>query len=213
VRHLRTPRTSGRGGGDGEGFWDVVFEPTSELRGLVTVAGDQVGQSRLGLYKGIGVPNRAELGAVLGEVMMLVEYRGRTVPLPYSQEPFSIPKNVVLLATMNTADRSLALVDFALRRRFHAIAMRPDREVLKASVGPEGSLATEMFDLVQSAVGDDDFAPGHSYWMAPNLSAEGLIQIWKYEIEPYLREYWFESKARLAELEQQVMSLLSSEGI
>lgn len=157
--------------------------------------------------------NRAELGAVLGEVMMLVEYRGRTVPLPYSQEPFSIPKNVVLLATMNTADRSLALVDFALRRRFHAIAMRPDREVLRASVGPEGSLATEMFDLVQSAVGDDDFAPGHSYWMAPNLSAEGLIQIWKYEIEPYLREYWFESKARLAELEQQVMSLLSSEGI
>jgi uncharacterized protein (DUF2267 family) len=157
--------------------------------------------------------NRAELGAVLGEVMMLVEYRGRTVPLPYSQEPFSIPKNIVLLATMNTADRSLALVDFALRRRFHAIAMRPDRAVLSAAVGSEGSLAVEMFDLVQGAVGDDAFAPGHSYWMTADLSAEGLIRVWKYEIEPYLREYWFESKTRLVELEQQVMSLLSSEGI
>ena len=60
--------------------------------------------------------NRADLGSVLGELMMLLEYRGESIQLPYSQRPFSVPSNVVVLATMNTADRSLALVD----RRFGA---------------------------------------------------------------------------------------------
>src|SRR4029450_1098632 len=64
--------------------------------------------------------NRADLGSVLGELLMLLEYRGQTIRLPYSQKPFSVPHNIILLATMNTADRSLALVDYALRRRFHA---------------------------------------------------------------------------------------------
>src|SRR5207247_780935 len=95
--------------------------------------------------------NRAELGAVLGELMMLLEYRGTALPLPYSQKPFSVPENVILLATMNTADRSLALVDFALRRRFHAFEMLPDRSVLEkymAETVEDGDLALEFFDIV-----------------------------------------------------------------
>jgi hypothetical protein len=156
--------------------------------------------------------NRAELGSVLGEVMMLIEYRGKKVPLPYSQEDFSVPKNIVLLATMNTADRSLALVDFALRRRFHAFRMLPNRDVLAAAHGAEGDLALTMFDLVQEYVDNEDFAPGHSYWMVKDVSARGLQRIWSYEIRPYLHEYWFESRSRLDDLEKAILQLLA-EGV
>ncbi len=155
--------------------------------------------------------NRAELGSVLGEVMMLVEYRGRTVPLPYSQLPFSIPNNVILLATMNTADRSLALVDFALRRRFHAFRMPPNRDVLAGYLGTDGDLALKMFDLVDKHVADEDFSPGHSYWMVDDLSAAGLERVWRFELRPYLKEYWFESANRLDELEKAILELLAED--
>lgn len=156
--------------------------------------------------------NRAELGAVLGEVMMLIEYRDRSVPLPYSHRKFSIPRNVVVLATMNTADRSLALVDFALRRRFHAFRMFPSREVLSRYFerqGADGDLALRMFDLVQGLVEVEDYAPGHTYWMADDTSAQGLERIWRYELRPYLEEYWFESRERLRDLDQAVLELLA----
>jgi MoxR-like ATPase len=110
--------------------------------------------------------NRADLGSVLGEAMLLLEYRELvSVRLPYSQELFRIPRNLVVLATMNTADRSLALVDFALRRRFHAIELRPNRSVLEAYLvagfGAEAAEpALKFFDEVQKAVGvDSPFAP------------------------------------------------------
>ncbi len=75
--------------------------------------------------------NRADLASVLGEVMTLLEYREREMRLPYSKKSFSLPENLYVLATMNTADRSLALVDFALRRRLHAVYLQPDRAILE----------------------------------------------------------------------------------
>jgi hypothetical protein len=159
--------------------------------------------------------NRTDLGSVLGELMLLLEYRGKVVELPYSHRRFSVPRNLVVLATMNTADRSLALVDFALRRRFHAIQLLPSREVLEGWLLAERSDRTQLtvrfFDLVQGRVGSSAFAPGHSYWMAEDLSAAGLQRIWRYEIRPYLEEYWFEHPARLAELEGEVGELLAEE--
>jgi hypothetical protein len=158
--------------------------------------------------------NRAELGAVLGELMMLLEYRKTAIALPYSQRPFSVPENVILLATMNTADRSLALVDFALRRRFHAFQMLPDRSVLNAyflARDDDGDLAIQFFDLVQKRVNSPDFAPGHSYWMGEDVTAQGLFRTWRYELQPYLAEYWFENRAQLAELEADVGKLLAEE--
>jgi AAA domain (dynein-related subfamily) len=158
--------------------------------------------------------NRAELGAVLGELMMLLEYRDRSVTLPYSQEPFSVPGNVVVLATMNTADRSLALVDFALRRRFHAIAMRPDPAVLSRFLedrGEDNDVVMRFFELVQTRVADANFAPGHSYWMGDDLTAEGLYRVWRYELQPYLAEYWFENTSQLRDLDDAVAKLLTDE--
>jgi hypothetical protein len=158
--------------------------------------------------------NRAELGAVLGELMTLLEYRGREVQLPYSQRLFSVPENVILLATMNTADRSLALVDFALRRRFHAFEMRPSRDVLESYLkarDEDTDLVLRFFDLVQERVASPDYAPGHSYWMTEDLSPQGLSRVWRYELYPYLAEYWFEHRNYLDDLNDKVTRLLAEE--
>jgi len=158
--------------------------------------------------------NRADLGSVLGELMMLLEYRGQSIRLPYSQKAFKVPENVVVLGAMNTADRSLALVDFALRRRFHAIPMPPDRSVLERylTTRVENTVpALKMFDMVQKRVGDDGVAPGHSYWMSGDLSSDDLDRIWRYELRPYLKEYWFENRAELQLLDDDIATLLSDE--
>lgn len=158
--------------------------------------------------------NRADLGSVLGELMYLLEYRGSSIQLPYSKRRFSVPSNVIVLATMNTADRSLALVDFALRRRFHALPLPPDRDVLGKFLEvnrADTNLAMRFFDLVQERVGRTDFAPGHSYWMLEDPSAAALSQVWRYELRPYLEEFWFENRSRLEELARDVEQLLAEE--
>lgn len=157
--------------------------------------------------------NRADVGSVLGELMLLLEYRGREIRLPYSQKPFSVPENVIVLATMNTADRSLALVDFALRRRFHAIEMPPSRSVLESYLQEteDPHTALSMFDLVAARVQDRGVAPGHSYWMKEDVTPAGLEQMWRYELRPYLAEYWFENYAALTSLDDEVSALLSEE--
>jgi MoxR-like ATPase len=158
--------------------------------------------------------NRADLGSVLGELMHLLEYRGTSIQLPYSKRRFSIPNNLILLATMNTADRSLALVDFALRRRFHAFPLPPDGKILAQFLeraGSDPTLALRFFELVQERVGRTDFAPGHSYWMLEDPSAAALQLVWRYELRPYLEEFWFENRSRLEELERDVAQMLAEE--
>ena len=75
--------------------------------------------------------NRGNIAKIFGELMFLLEYRDRGVPLAYSGRYFSIPHNVFLIGTMNTADRSIALVDFALRRRFHFVQFGADRDIFE----------------------------------------------------------------------------------
>jgi len=161
--------------------------------------------------------NRADLAAAFGELLVLLEYRDElSVRLPYSQDEYSVPSNLVLLATMNTADRSLALVDFALRRRFHTVEVRPDRAVLENHLAgaptDAGALVLDLFDLVQDAVGHDaPGAPGHSFWMTPDPSAMGLARVWRYQLRPYLQEHWFERPEQLAALEGRVERLLGEQ--
>ena len=162
--------------------------------------------------------NRADLGSVLGELMMLLEYRGETtVELPYSKAKFSIPSNIVVLATMNTADRSLALVDFAMRRRFHTIELRPNREALTTWLGARVGVdavgpALKFFDRVQAAIGlDSPFAPGHSFWMIDTPNVQDLQRVWQYEVRPYLEEFWFESPERVKQLDTDIQELLGEE--
>ena len=145
--------------------------------------------------------NRGNIPRIFGELMLLLEYRERDVPLPYSGGRFRIPPNVYLIGTMNTADRSIALVDFALRRRFHFFHFRADPDLLERWLAqhplPIPYLANLYRRLSQEAIDDPDYAVGVSYFMDPDLTEAKLARIWQYSILPYLAEYYVEQRARV----------------
>jgi MoxR-like ATPase/uncharacterized protein (DUF2461 family) len=161
--------------------------------------------------------NRADVAAVFGEMLLLLEYRGdRSVVLPYSQRRFTIPRNVIVLGTMNTADRSLALVDFALRRRFNAFPLNPSHDVLagwaKAHPDVDADLILTLFGLIQDRIGkDNSVAPGHSYWMVDDADPSTVERIWAYQVRPYLAEHWFERPEELATLDRDVQALIAEQ--
>ena len=96
-------------------------------------------------------------------------------PTPWTRD-FKAPRG---LPCYRIGPRDLALVDFALRRRFHAFRMPPDEDVLSSALGEDGELAVQMFNLIQDFVDDEDFSPGHSYWITDDSSAEALDRIWR----------------------------------
>lgn len=137
--------------------------------------------------------NRANLAQVFGELMYLMEYRDKEVELA-SGRYFSIPKNVRIIGTMNTADRSIALVDHALRRRFAFLPLYPDMSILrKYHASPDFSIdgLVQILTEVNRAIGDRQYELGTSFFLRTALSAE-LQAIWQLEIEPYLEEYFFD---------------------
>jgi 5-methylcytosine-specific restriction enzyme B len=137
--------------------------------------------------------NRANLSRVFGELMYLLEYRDRDIPLA-GGGTFRIPGNVRMLGTMNTADRSIALVDHALRRRFAFIALRPRFEVLEAFHEGSGWSVTPLIEKlhqINQAIRDPNYHLGITFFMDPELD-ENLEAIWRMEIEPYLEEHFFD---------------------
>jgi MoxR-like ATPase len=139
--------------------------------------------------------NRANLARVLGELMYLLEYRDKSVPLA-SGTLFSIPPNVRIIGTMNTADRSIALVDHALRRRFAFIALHPDYEVLRnhhENSALANALIAEL-KQINSEI-EPSYRIGISFFMVTPLE-QHLGDIWRMEIEPYLEEYFFDQQAK-----------------
>ena len=140
--------------------------------------------------------NRAEVSAVFGELMHLLEYRGKEIPLPQSEEDFSVPENVFVIGTMNTADRSIALVDYALRRRFAMIEVGPNYDVLRAfheDTGHDVDGLVETLKEINEAIGDEDFYLGITYFLESKLD-EYIVDIWEMEVEPYLEEYFFDER-------------------
>lgn len=137
--------------------------------------------------------NRANLSQVFGELMYSLEYRDAPIHLA-TGETFSIPANVRILGTMNTADRSIALVDHALRRRFAFLHVPPNYELLQTfhnkTEFPVEGLIQELKSL-NLQICDRNYEIGPSYFLLDNLS-EHLEGIWKTEIEPYLEEFFFD---------------------
>ena len=146
------------------------------------------------------------------------EYRGETVKLAYSDEMFDVPANLYIIGMMNTADRSLAMIDYALRRRFSFIDMCPgfDSEGFKKY---KDTLNNELFDravdvitMLNDVIAKDDslgegFCIGHSYFCnQKNFSEEWLRNVVEYDIIPMIREYWFDNNALF---EQQTSRLRS----
>lgn len=139
--------------------------------------------------------NRANLSSVFGELMYLLEYRDKKIPLAGGRK-FSIPANVYIVGTMNTADRSIALVDHALRRRFAFIHLAPDYRILEVyhereSTGFDVSGLVGVLKDVNNAINDRNYELGITFFLDPDIE-EHMEDIWKLEIEPYLEEYFFD---------------------
>ena len=156
--------------------------------------------------------NRGNLSKIFGELLMLIEkdYRDTEIKLAYNGEMFSVPSNLYIIGMMNTADRSLAMIDYALRRRFSFYEMTPgfDYEGFKKY---QESIGNDKFDKVINAIvslnhdiiNDDSlgsgFCIGHSYFCASNPSTINdlwLENIVEYDIKPMLREYWFDNDSK-----------------
>lgn len=152
--------------------------------------------------------NRGNLSKIFGELFMLIENDKRGVPLQllYADEKFSVPKNVYLIGMMNTADRSLAMLDYALRRRFAFVEMNPGfetdgfREYQKRLQSPAFDHLVSCVMSLNMAIAEDaslgnGFCIGHSYFcnLKPeNVNVEHLNAIVEYELIPMLKEYWFD---------------------
>jgi len=144
--------------------------------------------------------NRANLAKVFGELYFLLEYRDQAMSLQYSPtEDFILPENLFIIGTMNTADRSIARIDTAMRRRFAFIELDPrippvqgllTRWLASRNLPNEGAL---LLDLLNSRLADADAAIGPSYLMKDSIyqREDGLDQVWQYEIMPLLEDLFY----------------------
>ncbi|MFE7759372.1 AAA family ATPase [Streptomyces sp. NPDC057429] len=140
--------------------------------------------------------NRANLAKVFGELYFLLEYREEPVTVQYSpHDPFHLPGNLFLIGTMNTADRSIALVDAAMRRRFAFRRLSPEkppvRGLLARWLHARGlpDTAARLLDELNSRLGEPDRAIGPSYLMRPGTARPGgLDLIWRTQILPLLED-------------------------
>ncbi len=150
--------------------------------------------------------NRGNIAKIFGELYFLLEYRDREMRLQYSDKPFSLPRNLYFIGTMNTADRSIALVDLALRRRFYFKEFHPDeqpvKDVLRKWLNANEPDANWVADLVERAnekLNDRDAAIGPSYFMQKGLDEDKINRIWEHSVLPYVQERLFGEDERIAE--------------
>jgi 5-methylcytosine-specific restriction protein B len=202
---------------NGDGFWELVqFHPAYAYEDFIQGIRphSEAGQLSYPLVKGrflefcdqararqdrcvliIDEINRANLARVFGELMYLLEYREREIPLA-GGGMFNIPANVRLIGTMNTADRSIALVDHALRRRFAFLALYPDYDMLRRyhqgrQTGFPVELLIKLLTRLNRQIDNPHYELGVTFFLREKLADE-LEDIWRMEVEPYLEEYFFD---------------------
>ena len=142
--------------------------------------------------------NRGNLAKVFGELYFLLEYRDSEMDLQYSNqgEKFSLPNNLYIIGTMNTADRSIAMVDLALRRRFYFVEFHPDDDPVKSVLrnwlldrAPDMKWVADVVVRANEHLRDDRHAAiGPSYFMKDGLDADMVERIWKHSVLPYIEE-------------------------
>ncbi|WP_309106659.1 AAA family ATPase [Arthrobacter sp.] len=155
--------------------------------------------------------NRANLAKVFGELYFLLEYRDDRIYLQYSpNEPFTLPDNLYIIGTMNTADRSIAMMDAAIRRRFSFIELHPTTEPVKGTLlrflqsRKLDTTPALLLDALNEAIDewDRDLMIGPSYFMKKAAQTpSGLRRIWKYELMPLLEEH-YHGQLNRAQLEE-----------
>jgi len=170
--------------------------------------------------------NRGNMSKIFGELLQLIEadYRDEETLLAYSHEPFSVPGNLYLIGMMNTADRSLALIDYALRRRFSFFEMAPGfvskgfKEYAAKHIHDETFNAfVEQLIQLNKAISEDPalgkgFRIGHSYLCLKKdeeYSEEWLQSIMEYDILPTLQEYWFDDENQFTKWENNLRGVFN----
>lgn len=148
--------------------------------------------------------NRANIPRVFGELMYLLEYRDESIDLMLRQN-FVLPKDLYIIATMNTADKSIRLMDAALRRRFDFFSVLPSVDILKSfygDVGNQNMIGEELFigftalnAALKEEIGDDGYLIGHSFFMTDRMDKEFLVSRWKHQIGPLITEYFYDRQA------------------
>ena len=140
----------------------------------------------------------------------LLEYRNESIQLQYSDKPFKLPDNLYIIGTMNTADRSIALVDLALRRRFYFVEFHPDNEPIKGVLrrwldkNELGDMewVADVVDRANELLSDDRHAAiGPSYFMKEGLNEDAVKRIWKHSVLPYIEERLFGDSNRTADFD------------
>ena len=166
--------------------------------------------------------NRGNLSKIFGELFMLIEKdkRGIELQLLYSDENFSVPPNVYIIVMMNTADRSLAMLDYALRRRFSFFTMKPGFNTIGFQTYQD-SLKSDAFKKLISCIKQlnskiaadislgEGFCIGHSYFCgltAKTATVRTLTSIIEYELIPLLKEYWFDEPEKIIDWSDRLRS-------
>lgn len=166
--------------------------------------------------------NRGNLSKILGELMMLIEKdkRGEKIKLLYSNEWFTVPQNVRIIGMMNTADRSLALMDYALRRRFAFFDFAPAfssegfKNYLSEKDSPKLEKLIAAVESLNSTISTDEslgdgFRIGHSYFCTDDeITDEWLKSVVEYEVIPLIKEYWFDEPTKVRDLSATLRSAI-----
>lgn len=188
---------------------DSVFKLMKERMGSEFYDSEQKKLQRKSFVLIIDEINRGNISRIFGELITLIEPSKRagadealSVVLPYSKQPFSVPSNLYLIGTMNTADRSLAGLDIALRRRFVFREMPPQPELLN-DVEVEGLDIGQLLRVMNQRIEvllDRDHCLGHAYFMPlkGDASLARLAVIFRNQILPLLQEYFFEDWERIS---------------
>ena len=215
----------------GGGFGIVQFHPSYAYEDFVegyrpTLTGD--GQAAFELRRGplrriaaeaeanprakyvlvIDELNRGNVAKVFGELYFLLEYREEAMTLQYGGEAFRLPENLLFVCTMNTADRSIALLDAALRRRFWFRSFFPGeppiegllRRWLDAHAPAMAERVAALVDLANGTLADRDAAIGPSHFLDPNLDEALLRRVWEHAVVPYVEETCYGDDAKLEAL-------------
>lgn len=171
--------------------------------------------------------NRGNMSKIFGELMMLIEkeYRGTKATLAYNGMPFSVPENLYIIGMMNTADRSLAMIDYALRRRFSFFEMEPGfnsegfQNYQKSIDNKIFNILIEQIKGLNREISEDcslgrSFRIGHSYFCGREKSdctTEWMISVVEFDILPLISEYWFDEPVKLQRWENNLRGVFRDE--